>query len=70
MAERLTLYVDEHTKNVIDVMPRSFSVSAVVRVLLAAALTNEREFDKYMRDHPEAREVKDWLKPKLRKLVD
>ncbi len=67
---RTSVYLDETSAGLVSGLPRSISVSAIVRVCLVAMFTNDREFTKYLKDNPEAKEVKDWMKPKLRKLME
>lgn len=66
---RHNITLDDVSNRAMSDLPRRISVSAIVRVCLSAVMTTDKHFDEYLKKNPEALEVKEWLKPKLQKLL-
>lgn len=66
---KLTLSVDKASLAGMDSLPRAISVSALVRVMVKAATMNDRDFERYKSTNAEARLVRDYLKPRLARLL-
>lgn len=56
---RQSVTLDEESKIASEKVP--MGVSALVRVLLVAAASSDKEFEKYLKDNPKARETLRWL---------
>lgn len=63
---KLTLSIDAKAHSGMDALPRSVSVSALLRVMLKAISMSEHEFEKYKASSKEAQEVRDYLREKAR----
>jgi len=66
---RTTLLLDEVSRRCIKELPRSVSISAVLRWVLKAIILPEKEFYRVRDASEEGLEVRDYLRGKIEKLT-
>jgi hypothetical protein len=64
---RTSVYLDGKSQAAAEQLP--MSMSAVIRVLLVALVCTDRDFEKYVKENPKAKEIVIWLSSRLSKLV-
>jgi hypothetical protein len=63
---KTTLHLDAEMR---DNIPRSISLSAILRICMAALTTDDEGFQKYVDTHKDAKDAIKWVQPRLKKLV-
>ena len=66
---RTNIMLDEESHKVIKELPKKMSASKLLRWLLKALNSSEKEWTYLIRHDPEIMEVQDWIRPKLRKAL-
>lgn len=66
METRAVFYMDKQSKKAIAELKRPFKASALIRWLLKALTTTNKEWDKLIVSDPEVKAVQDFLRPRLR----
>jgi hypothetical protein len=67
---KLTLYMNDRAYKASEQLPRTVSISALVRWVLIALVTPEKELHKLVKESEEARSVAKYLKIRLGKFLD
>ncbi len=62
---KLTLYIDEEGKEAVKSIPRTVSISKIMKWICIAIVTSEKDLQRIKRTNPEAKEVAEYLKEKL-----
>lgn len=66
---RTTLSIDEQTRQAMQELPRPFKSSALLRWLLKALTTDNKEWDRLIKNDPEIKAVQDYVRPRLRRVL-
>jgi hypothetical protein len=62
---KATMWLDQMSHDAMENLPRKMSASKLMRTLLVAATTNNREWKQHLKENEEAREVQAYLRQKF-----
>jgi len=63
---RKTLYIDDETARLADYIPRKYSMSAIFRIFLAAAvIVDDEEFTRWLKADVRRKEMYLWLRDRV-----
>ncbi len=62
--------LDKETRDLMNTLPREINLSAMVRVMIAGlGFSTDKEFEKYLKDNPDAARAKELLKPHFKRFM-
>lgn len=62
---RTTVYLDDDAKNALDELPRKVNASKLIRWMSKALTTDEKKWDRLIKEDQEIRDVQEFLRPRL-----
>lgn len=66
---RTNIMLDEDSHKVIGELPKRISASKLMRWMLKAVHTNDKEWKNLLRNDREIKEVQDWIRPRIMKVL-